>query len=434
MTKKILATLLAALALIAPAAALEPPDIDAAAAIMIEKSTGEVLFELNPDGRLPQASITKVMTAILALEYGDPEATVTVAQSTIKGLSEMNSATYLIPGEEIAFMDLLRYVMIASGNDGSNALAEHVSGSIEDFVALMNTKAQELGMTNTQYKNTHGLTQEGHYTSARDTAVLCMYAMENPVFAQIAAETEVTLPITNKHAQTTRKFTTNYLLSTQSQGGYKYEGALGIKTGHTTPAGRCLASAVRKDDLTFYTVVLGAQTYEDGKIGSFTETIKLFDYGKANFSMQTMLKSTEPIVSIPLRLATNQEELMLQPESSVTALLPKDFKGVEDLELTYEAQEEGIDAPVEQGQVLGTLTVRYDGRVYATMNLVASESVERSDVLHVIDRVTAFFTSTLFKVIVGVIIGLIVLFVIYVILVNRRRRKRRQRYGGSRYK
>ena len=429
--KTALAFLVTALLLLSPAAALTVPEIDAASAIVVEKTTGETLFEQNADEKRGQASITKVMTALVALEYGDPNSIITVNQSALKGLPEMGSSVYLIAGEEMAFMDMLRYVLIASGNDGSNALAEHISGTQEEFVALMNTMAKSLGMSSTQYMNTHGLTQEGHYTTARDTVKLCMEAMDNKIFREIVCETEVVLPVTNKHAETTRRFTTNYLLSVQSQSGYRYEGAEGVKTGNTTAAGRCLASSLRKDDLWFFTVVLGGREDDGGKLTSFTETIKLFDFVSDSYAMQTMLKSTEPITTIPLRLAADKETVQLQPENSVTALLPKDFAGLDDpkLELIIEAQVEGVDAPVEIGQSLGHLTVKYDGRVYANMDLVSAETIARSEVLHVIDNVSSFFSSTTFKVIIGAIFGVIALFIGYVFLVNHRRKKRRQRYG-----
>ncbi len=411
--------------------AVEAPTINAKAAILVEHTTGETLFEMNADERLYPASITKMMTGILALELGDPTSTVVVSTAATKGLAERGSSVYLVAGEEINFLTLVEYLLIASGNDAANALAEHIAGSEAAFVDLMNSKARELGMNDTHFVNPNGLHDENHYTTARDIVILSQYAMKNSEFARIVAGTEIVLPVTNKHAQTTRKYATNYMLSIQSTNKYRYEGTIGIKTGSTTPAGLCLASAINVDDLSYYTVILGAATDADGNMGSFTETIKLFDYAKKNFSMQVMLKTSDPICEVPVRLAADRDAVKLQPAEGIVALLPADFS-YEDLELRYKV-EDGVDAPVEKGQVLGTLEVIYkvNGKKYGTVELLASEDIERSEVLYVIDRVTTFISSTTFKIIVAAVVALILIFVVYVIIVNRRRRKRKQRYGGK---
>ena len=207
---------------------------------------------------------------------------------------------------------------------------------------------------------------------------------------------------------------------------YAYEGCLGIKTGSTTAAGLCFISAIQKDDLTYYTVVLGAAKSESGQMGSFTETKKLFDYAKESFSMQVMLKSTEPICEVPVRLAADKKEsVMLTPEDTFTALLPSDFK-TEDLVLDYAAVE-SVDAPVAQGQALGTVTVRYHDKDYGTVKLVAASAIERSQTLYVIDRITSFFGSTTFKIILAALVAFILILAAYVVIVNRRRAKRRRR-------
>ena len=426
MVKKIICLLFAAVLLATPALAAAAPEHPVAAkgAILYELNTDTVLLEQDADARLYPASTTKLMTALVAMEYGNPEDIITVPAEAVDGLFELGSASYLLAGEEISFMDLMEYMLIASGNDAANAMAIHISGSISAFADLMNNRAQELGCTNTHFVNPHGLHDEEHYTSARDLLRIAKAAMENPTIAEIVAKDEVVLPITNKHPQTTTKYTTNYLISRKSTRDYYYEGAIGIKTGTTTPAGLCLVGACVKGDYTYYTVVLGAEKGENGERNQFIETAKLFDYGAENFSQQVMLSSSEPIAEVPVRLSNEKDSVVVTPSENITAMLPNAFE-TSDLTMRYTV-EESVAAPVQAGDVLGKLTVSYEGKTWQ-LDLVASSDAARSTVLYILDRITGFFASTAFKIIVASIVALIVILVVYVILVNRRRAKRRRR-------
>ncbi len=426
MVKKIICILFAAVLLVTPALAAAAPEHPVAAkgAILYELNTDTVLLEQDADARLYPASTTKLMTALVAMEYGNPEDIITVPAAAVDGLFELGSASYLLAGEEISFMDLMEYMLIASGNDAANAMAIHISGSISAFADLMNNRAQELGCTNTHFVNPHGLHDEEHYTSARDLLRIAKAAMQNPTIAEIVAKDEVVLPITNKHPQTTTKYTTNYLISRKSTREYYYEGAIGIKTGTTTPAGLCLVAACVKGDYTYYTVVLGAEKGENGERNQFIETAKLFDYGAENFSQQVMLSSSEPIAEVPVRLSNEKDSVVVTPSENITAMLPNAFE-TSDLTMKYTV-EESVAAPVQAGDVLGKLTVSYEGKTWQ-LDLVASSDAARSTVLYILDRITGFFASTAFKIIVASIVALIVILVVYVILVNRRRAKRRRR-------
>ena len=426
MVKKLLCMLIAAALLCTPGLAAAAPEHPVAAkgAILYELNTDTILLEQNADARLYPASITKLMTALVALEFGNTEDIITVPAEAVGGLFELGSASYLLAGEEISFMDLLDYMLIASGNDAANAMAIHISGSIEAFVELMNNRAQALGCTNTHFVNPHGLHDEDHYTSARDLLYIAKAAMESPTIAEIVARDEVVLPITNKHPQTTTKYTTNYLISKKSTRDYYYEGAIGIKTGTTTPAGLCLVAACVKGDYTYYTVVLGAEKGEDGEKNQFIETASLFDYGAENFSQQVMLSSSEPIAEVPVRLSNEKDCVVVTPSENITAMLPNAFE-TSDLKLDYTVEEDVV-APVKAGDVLGKLTVSYEGKSWQ-LDLIASSDASRSTVLYVLDRITGFFSSTAFKIIVASIVGLIVIFIVYAILVNRRHARQRRR-------
>ena len=424
MLKKIFCLVLATVLCCTPVLAAPAPThtVNAKAAILYEVSTDTVLMEQDADMKLFPASTTKLMTALVALEYGNPDDTVTVTSEAVDGLYELGSASYLLNGEQIAFMDLMRYLLIGSGNDAANALAIHVSGSIEGFVDLMNNKAQELGMDNTNFVNPHGLHNEDHYTTARDLLTLTKAVMKNDIIAELVAEDELVLPVTNKHDRTTTKYTTNHLLTKKSTGEYYYEGAIGIKTGTTTPAGLCLVAGCVKGDYTYYSVVLGCEKVEGTSL-QFVETIKLFNWGAATWSQQVMLSSSQPIADVPVRLGDEKDTVVVRPSENITAMLPNTFE-TDDLELDYTLVEDVV-APVKAGDVLGELTVRYEDKEYQ-LDLVAADDVERSTMLYVLDRITAFFTSTTFKIIVAAIVALIAILVAYAILINRKRAKRRK--------
>jgi len=429
MFKKIFAACLAAACLITGANALEEPTINAKAAIIGETKTDTVVYEHNADDMLYPASTTKIMTAILALEYGNMSDTVTVSDNAIDLLKDSGGSIMLKKGEQMNFRDMVVYLLVSSGNDAANVLAEHISGSIPAFVELMNAKAQELGCTNTHFANPHGLHADNHYTTARDLLKIAEYAMQNEDFAQIVMIDKTVLPATNMHSEQTIS-NTNHLISLWRSRDYFYEGAIGIKTGSTTPAGYCLVSGVNSGDLTYITVVLGAEKAEDGTIGSFTETIKLLDYAKGSFEIQPMINSSDPVTEAPVALGKDTDSVVLVPENGFTALLPIDFS-TDDVEVTFKVNE-NIKAPIEKGQALGTATYSYNGKEYTTINLVASEAVKRSTWLFIVDTIISIFTSTVFRIALGVLVLAVLVFILLGIFGRRRRRSRRG--GGSTYR
>ena len=419
--KTLTCLLLVLAALLMPVCAAEPPAITSAAAILYEVKSDEILFEYNADVQRYPASTTKLMTAVVALENGNLTDTVTVSQSALDGLPERGSSVFLIAGEEMSFSDMLNYLLVASGNDAANALAEHVAGSVDNFVAMMNEKAAELGCTGTHFANPHGLHDENHYTTARDLLYIARYAMQNPTIAEIVAKPQIELAPTNKHAESTTLTTTNHLLTRIRRSEYYYPSAIGIKTGN------CLIAAAQNDDLTYISVVLGGTETEDGEITSFSETIALLDYAQDGFAVQQLVKSSDPITEVPIRLATDRDTLVLTPESDLSALLPVGF---DPSEVTVDfTTDEDICAPITQGQALGQATFTYNGKEYGTLNLVASDDVERSQALYIVDRVTSFFGSTAFRIVVAAVLALIVLFVVW-LFIMRARNKRRRRVRG----
>ena len=254
---------------------LTADDIRGEAAILIDADTGSVLFEKNANEKLYPASTTKIMTALLALEYGHLDDTVTVPKSIAK-LPKDSSLVPLKPGEKLTMRDLLYGLMICSGNDAAVTIATKVAGSVGAFVKMMNEKAEALGCTQTQFKNPHGYQNKAHYTTARDLALIAREAMKDETFRQIVSAASYTMPKTNKSKQ--RKLTsTDLMLIDSSPYYYPYE--IGVKTGHHSKSGQCFVGAAVKDGVTLISVTLKSTTS-----GMWKDTRKLMDYGFAQYA------------------------------------------------------------------------------------------------------------------------------------------------------
>ncbi|MGM9606239.1 MAG: D-alanyl-D-alanine carboxypeptidase family protein [Oscillospiraceae bacterium] len=435
--------LLLALLLPTAALALEDPAPAATAALLVDATYDEVLYELNIHEKRYPASITKVMTALLTLEAVDRGElaltdVITAPEGIHNGLSADSSTANIKSGEQMTLLDLLYCVLLPSANEACNVLAYAVSGSVDGFVALMNQRAAELGMTGTHFTNTHGLHDDNHYTTAWDIWLMSREAMKHETFREIVSTKEYTVPATNISAE--RLFyNTNGLITAKKYSGYIYQPAIGIKTGSTGEAGLCLVSAAEMDGRTLYCVVLGAELahQEDNsyKRMNFVETTRLFEWGFSNFSCRTILESSEPVAQIAVTLS-DTDHVLVRPEGSLSALLPKDLD-VSQFTQTVTLDAESVEAPVAEGQVLGEITLSYDGREYGSLDLVALNDVERSELLYRIDRAEKFFAQTWVK---AAIVALIVLILVLIIAgsVRRKRKRRRSRsyvgggYGGRR--
>lgn len=440
-SKRLLAFLLALTLIFATSAFAAPVEnsdssgltINAKAAFIGETTTGQILYEYHADDRLYPASTTKIMTALVAWEHCSPEDVITVSQSAVEGLAEQGSNVFLKAGEEMNFMDMLRYLLIPSGNDAANALAEHISGSQAAFAELMNEKAAELGCTNTHFTNPNGLHDENHYTSARDLYIIAQAAMKVPALREIVATPQVKLAPTNMHPQETTITTTNHLISRLKDSRYYYKGAFGIKTGTTTPAGYCLIGGATSGDLEYISVVLGgSKDKETGDISCYTETIKLFGYAKTNYSLEVLVAKDSPVQELPVRFAAGKEHTKLVPSEDFIRLLPADVN-LDDLAFEVNTGE-SVDAPVNKGDKLGTAKVSIGDTEYGTIDLVASESIERSDVLYALYKVQTFFKGTIFKIVLAALLALVILLIILSSIrrSNRRRRRARRRYPQNR--
>ncbi len=425
--------------LFCPAAhALEDPQIAARAALLVDAETGEVLYDKNMHSRLPPASITKVMTCLLTLEAIDAGKLaltdeITASATAMSDLDPLGSSAGIKQGEVLTVHELLLCMMVVSANEACHILGEAVSGSIDVFVALMNTRAAELGCTNTHFVNTSGLHDEAHYTSAWDIYLITREAMRHESFMEYANVATTTIDATNLSDARTLH-TTNYLLDSWRALGYRNSEARGIKTGSTPEAGYCLVSSAVRAGRTLISVVLGAEKVEleGGKtqVQSFSETTRLFNWGFENFSLRTLLSADDLVTETPVALSSETNYVVLRPERSVARILPNDLSE-QDIERNIHIYTSPVQAPIAEGDILGEITLSYDGEVLDTVPLLASSSVSASRLLVFEKQVKDFFDKTIVKVILAVLAVLTVLFIARAALYGRSRRSRRGYAGVS---
>ena len=432
-------TLLLLLNLTAPARAAQDDtgdwEVEARAALLVDPDTEEVLYARNIHERLYPASLTKIMTCLLVLEAIDEgklsmDTVLTASELAISLIPPDGSNVGTKPGEEMTVEDLLYCIMLASANEGCNILAEAVSGSIDAFVDQMNAKAEALGCEDTQFANTNGLPDESHYTSAWDLYLITKAARAYPDFMTLAGAASYEVPETNL-SEARKLRTTNNLISGWYTTGYLYRGANGIKTGTTSAAGYCLVASATRSGRNLLSVVLGAErvTLEDGTIltKSFSETIKLFDWGFNNFSRQLILQADELVGEVPVTLSQEQNSVKVHPAQEIERLIPDDMDPAKDIERDITWNAESVEAPVQRGQVLGQITLSQNGTVYATVDLLADEEVSASRLLIFQRDLLEFLHKPYLWVGIGGVIGLAVLVLILrAVLKSRRRRYRRK--------
>lgn len=422
-------------------AILDSMEIAGTAAILVDVDYGEVLYEQNAHELSYPASITKVMTALLvveAIERGELslDQIITVSGDLYHGIGIDGSTAGIVLGEEMSVYDLLICTLVKSANEACNVLAIAVAGDVDEFVVMMNQRARELGLENTNFANTHGYHDDNHYTTAWDIYLMCATAMEYPLFQELVSTRSYTVPATNMSEERTF-YNTNALLSTFYLTGYFYEYATGIKTGSTNEAGLCLASAATKDGKNLIAVVLGAETVanEDGTYDrqQYSESSRLLEWGFENFSRQTIIDSSYTPAEVEVTLSEDANYVTVHAVGSIEANLPNDID-ITSFTYDYTLYEETVEAPVEAGQVMGEVTVSHNGTVYGTLDLVSRTSVSRSETLHRVEQVTTFVDQTWVRVAAIVIIIFLVVLILRLLVFGRRysgkRNKKSAAYSG----
>lgn len=350
-------------------AVVDIPTINSGSVVLLENSTSKVLFEKDMNKKLEPASITKIMTAILAIENCNLNDIVTVPYEAISNIPSGYSIAPLQADEQISVDQLLRVLMVHSANDAANALAFHIDGSISAFAERMNAKLQALGLTDSHFTNPSGQHDDNHYSTAHDIAVLMQYCMKNTTFKTYASLKSCHLSATNKSAE--RDFeNTNPMLNTSSS--YYYKPLVTTKTGFTSQAMFCLASFASYNNLDLICVILHADTSDI----RFNETKNLFDYGFQNFVFKNIANKGDSVTEISVQNATEETK-------SLKLVLADDINTLVDTSKPFDNVSPQItlkdlpSAPVAQGKVLGTATYVIDDKSYV-VNLLASHDVQLS--------------------------------------------------------
>jgi D-alanyl-D-alanine carboxypeptidase len=327
----------------APAAAA--PRLSAEASILIEADTGTVLQELNADCKMSIASTTKILTALVVLEHCDVTDPVTIGADfpAVEG-----SSMYLKPGETLTVLDLLYGLMLASGNDAAVALAKHTAGSVEAFAARMNARAEELGCRNSHFVNPHGLDADGHYSTARDMALIAREAMRNPNFRTI---------VSTKYITVAGRFLKNHnkLL-------WNCPGSLGIKTGYTSNAGRSLVSCAERNGMTLICVTLAAPS-------DWQDHTSLYSWGYEHYRYVRVGTESMPKQTIPV-ISGMKDAAAIHPSETFSLVYKADDK----LELRWEIRKFAY-APVTEGESAGQVLITKNGETIKTIPLLFTESV-----------------------------------------------------------
>ena len=409
-----------------------PPELHCEAMLLVDANTGRMVYGKNEHEQMYPASLTKIMTALLVLEAVDSgqlslDQQITATESAMEGLAADGSTAGIQAGEILTVEQLLQCMLIVSANEACNILAEQVSGSVDAFVDAMNAKAEALGCEGTHFVNATGLHDSQHYTTAWDLYLITKEAMKHEDFMRICDTARATIPATNL-SEERNLYTTNYLIDTWRSLGYIYSNSHGIKTGSTDEAGHCLVSSATEGSLSFISVALGGprETLADGEIRtySFFDTREMFKWAFQNFSYQTVLEETELVKEVSVALS-KVDHVSVHPASDVEVLLPNGTDPAS-LKRTLDL-ESPLDAPITEGQVLGTLTLSLNDEVVATVDLLASHDVEASGLLVFGRNVQNFFSSTAVKVVGIVLLVLAAALVLWKLTVGRRR----YRYGRS---
>lgn len=344
-------------------------DLKSKAAILMDLETGTILHEHNADEKLPIASITKIMSMYLVMEAIENGK---LSFDDFVPVSEYaygfgGSQVYLKPGEEFTVHEMLKAVAIHSANDATVALAEKVAGSEDVFVSMMNERAQEMGLKNTRFLDCSGLTDEGHYSTARDVAIMSR---------EIVTKYPKILDYTKIWHDTFRDGT--FSLDNTNKLIRHYSGTVGLKTGFTSKAGHCLSAVVKRENLTLISVILGGPDSNT----RFAETRKLQDYGFANFETMVVEAKNTEVGSIEVQKGIEMEVQGITKDD-VALMLKKGSKEKIERRMNLEPY---LIAPVEEGQKVGEITYVLDGKEIAKVDVITNKAVEKASFIKLFFR------------------------------------------------
>ncbi len=440
-----------------PTSAIEEMEVLASNAILIDATYGDILYEQNAYDKAYPASTTKLMTALLVLEAIEAgqlsqSQLITATSAAQTGLSYDSSTLGIGSGDTLSVEDLLHCLMLASANEVANILAIAVAGDIDSFVAMMNSRMEELGGVGTHFTNPHGLHDDNHYTTAYDLALIIQEAISHPLFCDVISAKLYTTTATDT-TSSIEFYNTNGLVSPWYYSGYTYSKAIGGKTGYTEEAGYCLVTVAEdaSAEELFISVVLGAENVigSDGYTDRlyFTESTRLLEWGFTNFKRTTIAASETPVAAVPVTLSQETDEVMLRPSGSIERTLPVDIN-LDDIQREITLFSDSVEAPVAEGDVLGSYTLTYEGEEFGVFDLIAVTSVQRSELLEnqqkfiellelqniLVNGTITFSPLTLITIGVAMLAFTFIVALLLARHINSRKRKTRSRgsYNGKR--
>lgn len=407
----------------------------AKAAALYDLNSHSLIYSKEIDKQIFPASLTKLMTCLIAVDYLDMDDPITASATAIQAVTEWDRTGIQI-GETMPFYDLLHYVLLESANEGCNVIAEAVSGTIPDFIELMNARAKELGCTNTNFMNAHGLHDDQHYTSVRDLIIISEAFLANEELKEICYKINYEVPATNLHPPTFVR-TTNMLTSTYETMRYFYEPARGVKTGNTNQAGRNLISTAEHNGMNLLVVVTGCPTTVDDMdefvLHNFTEAKSLFEYGDKYFQFATAFSAKTPVGEVPVTGGT-QESVFLVPSVDESIVLPIDYS-TSDITTDIQLKTgQALQAPLSSEDVVGTASVYYQGTLLGTVDVKPFTNVPERTTDSVSTEVQKNKVKVSFGFILLIITGLTLVYYIgsYIYLNINRKKRRREAAAGHR--
>ena len=387
---------------------------------MVNMDTGEAIVDINSEKEVPPASLTKLMTAVVLLdELGGDESTLknrmmSAGTEAFDELYDTGAATADIqPNESVSAYDLLAALLIPSACEAANIIAINVGGNIPRFVDMMNEKSAELGLKHTHFSNAHGLFTQQNFSTARDIATICRYALDKyPVFKELVGSPSFTMAPTDYHPDGTFINSTDYMINEFTK--YYYTNCRGIKTGTTEAAGRCFASYATNDGVSYLAVTMGApmekleedipkgksdpeSVYADDVVYyNFIDHINLYEWAFDTLVQKDFINEFSEVRDVKVGYGKKRDYANLKPACGYSRMWPVNIP-IEDVEKTITVMDH-IVAPVEEGDVLGKMELKYNGEVLAVIDLISTTKVERSPVKERARIVKSYFGSRLFRV------------------------------------
>lgn len=404
-----------------------PVEVTSKSAFLINLDTDTIIFEKNIDEKLPIASLTKVMTALVVLDkVKDLETKISIKRELIRSLDGTGSSLSGIKvGEELSVLQLLHCLLITSGNDAALVLADYVGeGSIKKFVDMMNEKASALGCKNTHFTNPHGLDDEDHYSTARDLEIIARCAMKNSLLMDITSISTSKILGEGRYPLVT----TNSMIDRVRGGKYFYKYAKGIKTGYSSKAGKCLISTASDGNYSYLCIALGGFSEKKDENVAILESKSLYQWAFENLQLKQLANKNTPLGEIKLKLSWNSKKLFLTPSKDCSVMLPKDIL---DSSIDYKLDVPNcVLAPIKPGQTLGVATLSYANSPVAVIDLVSDKTVKRSNILLIVYIFTSFLGSIWFRATLAI---LLILFLAYIVLCIRQNKAKKRRKYRNRY-